>query len=415
MNPAPSRLFFHDPVTTARCDYEELRSHFARGVVAWAPARRPRDFASACRILAEAVVLGRELTVYDADFSAAEIEALGGGDEIDRTVEVACEAPPDVDSMLARARVAAGFRLGLFTSGSTGLPKKVVHSLAGLTRMLRVGGSHARDVWGFAYNPTHIAGVQVFLQAFFNANPLINLFQIDPAVARAELRRHGITHLSATPSFYRLLLPVEEPMPWVRAITLGGERCEAGLIERLRAAFPQARIHNLYASTEAGTVLAADGECFTIPEPLRDVVRLRGDRLELHASLLGEFSGRGQPAAGDWYETGDVVEIVSAEPLRFRIVSRDRDWLNVGGNKVNPAEVEEVLTAYPGIREARVFGRKNSVLGQLLCAELVAEAPPDEAALRAYVSGRLQAFKVPRVYSYVARLDRTRTGKLRRT
>ena len=107
--------------------------------------------------------------------------------------------------------------------------------------------------------------------------------------------------------------------------------------------------------------------------------------------------------------------MVSESPLRFRIVGRDRDWVNVGGNKVNPAEVEAVLLEHPGVREVRVFGRDNAVLGKVLCAEVVpAGAPVAEPELRQFLAARLQAFKVPRLIRSVPVLDLSRTGKLRR-
>jgi acyl-coenzyme A synthetase/AMP-(fatty) acid ligase len=85
--------------------------------------------------------------------------------------------------------------------------------------------------------------------------------------------------------------------------------------------------------------------------------------------------------------------------------------VNVGGHKVNPAEVEAVLLAYPGVAEARVYGRANSVLGQILVAEVVAAAAPDEVELRTFLSARLQAAKVPRLIKCVEQIARGRTGK----
>jgi acyl-coenzyme A synthetase/AMP-(fatty) acid ligase len=256
--------------------------------------------------------------------------------------------------------------------------------------------------------------VQVFFQALFNQNPLINLFQLPRETILDLIQRHGVTHLSATPTFYRLLLPADVALPGVVAVTLGGERTDAELLTRLRPLFPNARFRNLYASTEAGTLLTAEGDTFGIPAELADRVRIQDGRLQLHCSLLGEF-GSGRVVTGDWYDTGDVIEIVSAEPLRFRILSRDRDWVNVGGNKINPAEVEAALLAHPQVREARVFGRANPVLGQILCAEVVpAELPPVEAELRKFLATRLQPVKIPRMIRLVAELDKTRTGKLKR-
>ncbi len=117
--------------------------------------------------------------------------------------------------------------------------------------------------------------------------------------------------------------------------------------------------------------------------------------------------------------------------MRRRTAGRERDWVNVGGSKVNPHEVEAVLGEHTGVAQVRVFGRKNSVMGHILCAEVVAagrqsakgEAPSGEqdsqplteGALRAFAAERLQPFKVPRMIRFVDGLATTRTGKLSRT
>ena len=83
---------------------------------------------------------------------------------------------------------------------------------------------------------------------------------------------------------------------------------------------------------------------------------------------------------------------------------------------MNPREVESVLEEHPEVMRARVYGRKNSVLGQVLCAEVIARgAPPAEADLREFAGAQLQPFKVPRMIRFVDQIAATRTGKLSRT
>lgn len=428
-------ILFFDPVSGERVTYADLLASVQGEEITYAPSLCPARPAEAVLGLLRAVVLGRALTLYDSDFSDEEIRALGGSSELFAVQErVPRSGLNDIPTMLAKARAGDGFRLTLFTSGSTGLPKHVTHRLEGLIRTLRVGDKHRTSVWGLAYNPTHIAGVQVILQAFFNGNPLIHLFGHDRAQVNRALLNRGITHLSATPSFYRLLLPVETPFSNVRAVTLGGERSDPALLARLARLFPNARMRNLYASTEAGTLLVADGEVFGIAGGLAELVIVRNDRLHVHRSLLGEFcDGRRmvedveQPAnsqLSEWYDTGDVVEIVSEHPLRFRILARERDWVNVGGSKVNPQEVEAALGEHPAVRQVRVYGRDNSVMGSILVADVVFGKTDDEnqegeyslteLALRGWLNERLQAHKIPRLIRFVNCIDQTRTGKISR-
>lgn len=468
-------LLFIDPVTGEKLFYEELWENVSTGTVDNAPWVQPGTPGEAVRALLKAVILGQPLTLFDTDFSVEELDILGGTKtQLAKRICVEGSSWIDTVTMRKEARSQTGFALTLFTSGTTGRAKQFTHSLEGLTRMLKVSAAHESNVWGLAYNPTHIAGVQVILQAFFNGNLLVNLFKASREEIVRALVDHQVTYLSATPSFYRLLLPLKLPCARMRAITLGGERSDAALLAKLRYAFPSARIRNIYASTEMGTLLVAEGEVFAIPAELLARVVVRKNRLWIHRSLLGKTeSGKGKTEIGrsdlrgdggagwakrkvesgneesdgeaglrsqfsafsfqfsEWYDTGDDVEIVSDNPLRFEIMVRDRDWVNIGGQKVNPHEVEDLLHSHPDIRAARVFGRKNSVMGQVLCAEVVQgkaecrkqrtksrerEDTPqlNEAHLRTWLAARLQAVKVPRMIRFVDHLGTTRTGKLSR-
>jgi acyl-CoA synthetase (AMP-forming)/AMP-acid ligase II len=236
----------------------------------------------------------------------------------------------------------------------------------------------------------------------------VNLWGVEAGEMVERCRRWGVTHLSATPTFYRLLLASEFSLPAVQSLSIGGEAAETGLLVRLRARFPGARIHNIYASTEAGTLLMSDGETFRLPED--GSVRIDDGRLWIQRGALGRFD-----SSAEWYDTGDAVEIVATDPVRFRIAGRERCEINVGGEKVNPQEVEAVLSAHAGVAAVRVFGRKNSVTGEILAADVMrSRVAVTEAELRAFAAGRLPPLKVPRIICFVEKLELTRTGKMKR-
>ncbi|MDD3179532.1 MAG: fatty acid--CoA ligase family protein [Opitutaceae bacterium] len=407
--------WFIDGRSGATATYADLLAVLNQSPVRVRPLCQPGSPRDALKEIAAAVAFGTSLTLFDSDFGERELESLGHGNSpINHPVAVSGKG--EAVTVQALQELAAGkspARLGLFTSGSNGLPKLVVHPVGNLARTVKVSNRHRQDVWGFAYNPTHMAGILVYLQALANGCPVVDVFGLGREDVLAAIERHGITHLSATPSFYRLLLPVDRAMPGVRSITLGGENADAVLLERLHPLFPAARFHNIYASTEAGALLTSEGDAFSIGAGLEQLVVLREGRIHIHRSLLGVFAGAA--LEGEWYDTGDVVEVVSSEPLRFRIVARERDWVNVGGNKVNPCEVEAILEEFPGVRKVRVSGRANSVMGYILCAEIECSGPsPTESALRAFAATRLQPFKIPRLIRFVDRIAHTRTGKVSR-
>ena len=385
---------------------------------------QPASSRDALLQVSAAIAAGFDLVLFDRSLAASEVLALGfHPSQVNQPVLVGQSATVTREGLHKLVTGGSHARLGLFTSGSTGLPKLVWQGVANLARAVRVSPRNEEAVWALAYSPTHVAGIQVYLQALANGCTLVDVFGLDRVSVLAALERHKVTHISATPSFYRLLLPMDRPLAHVRSVTLGGESADAWLLQKLAILFPQARLHNVYASTEAGTLLVADGDVFAISPGLEGKVVLRDGRIHVHHSLLGEFVQTGDlPQEGakstksdEWYDTGDVIEVVKAEPLRFRIVARQRDWVNVGGSKVNPHEVEAVLGEHPDVAQVRVLGRKNSVLGQILCAEVVCRNPAvTEAELRSFAASRLQPHKIPRSIRFVDNIARTRTGKVSR-
>src|SRR5829696_473825 len=142
----------------------------------------------------------------------------------------------------------------LATSGTTGVPKLVEHTLASLTRTMRKSVSHAQLRWGQLFDMSRFAGCQVFLQGVIGGGGLI---LPDPGEPLQEginlLRTHGCSALSATPTLWRKILMTEESRQLqLRQVTLGGEIADDAILRSLRARFPLATIVHIYASTEAG-------------------------------------------------------------------------------------------------------------------------------------------------------------------
>lgn len=356
---------------------------------------------------------GNEVTILDPDFSEDEIvHLLGSADLLNKKVEVNLNAG-SFEEIIELIEKGDGL-LTLFTSGTTGLPKKVAHQVQNLTRGVRRSATHLQDVWALAYNPTHMAGIQVFFQALYNQNRMVNVFQKSRDDIFDAIREQEITHISGTPTFFRMLLPADQTFQNVKRITFGGERSDTVLHDKIRLLFPNASVNNIYASTEAGTLLIGRGDEFQIRDEVAGLVEIKENELLVHRSLIGKNDDL--KLSGDWYHTSDIVEITSESPLRFKIISRGNDLINVGGNKVNPNEVEDCLLKLDNIKECRVYGRPNSVLGTILCAEYVTfdNEEIEVHKIKSKLSEWLQDFKIPRIIKQVQSLDTTRTGKLKR-
>ena len=411
-----SRAFLVDALTGRVISYDQLIGELNGPEQDLPEYVYSADIHAIFKAYLRALLFEGKMILLDSDFSADEIlELVPEEGALGRVSHHRLERPiADLEDLVQRLRLSEGAEIGFFTSGTTGLPKRVDHTFGSLARAVRYGGGHAADTWAFAYNPTHIAGCQVFLQAVLNGNALVNVFGLGREETIAALEQNAVTHISATPTFYRMLLPAGRPLPFVRRVTFGGERLDPLLEKRLRAVFPEARFMNLYGSTEAGTLLAAEEDVFTIREGMEKWIRIEAGQIMVHRDMLGTFASN--PVADDWYATGDMVEVVSGEPLRFRILHRDSELINVGGYKVNPAEVEAALRALDGVHDARVYGEANSVMGNLVCCDLVPDGTAiSEKEIRQQLSQTLQPFKIPRIFTFVESIEQTRTGKLKRT
>lgn len=364
------------------------------------------------RNLILALIYNRSITLLDSDLRAGELQDLGVS-ELQAVPIEDVRSWGSIEEVIGAVQASTA-EVVMFTSGTTGQPKKVVHTPASLMRNIRYQPEAAKHVWGYAYNPTHMAGLQVFLQALCNGSMLVNLFRCTRSEIYDLIVRYQITHLSATPTFYRLLLPVGSVCPTVRRVTFGGEKSDAKLHGEILQIFPAAKINNIYASTEAGALFSSRNDAFHVPAQIRDKVRIEEGELLIHRSLLGH-----SPTfqfEDDYYHTGDLVEWVNQEEGIFRIVSRKNELINVGGYKINPNEVEEVIRQLSQVQNCVVYGKSNSVLGNILCAdiEILSGTTITESEVRQMLATRLQSFKIPRRIRFVEHIELTKTGKLKR-
>lgn len=362
--------------------------------------------------LINALVTSHPLVLLDSDINPSEIDDLD-----ESKVNVAKSIVPisfeSMDEVVSAVQNSMS-DITIFTSGTTGQPKKVVHNISTLTRSVRLGNKYKGQVWAYAYNPTHMAGLQVFFQAFENQNTLVNVFNQPREYVYQQIQDKMITHISATPTFYRLLLPFEQAYESVIRVTLGGEKSDQHLYDSIIKIFPNAKINNVYASTEAGSLFASKGDCFQIPEAIKDKFKVKDGELLIHKSLLG--NSESFKFTNDYYLSGDLIEWVDEAQGVFRFKSRKNELINVGGYKVNPGEVEIAIQDIKGVRQAIVYGKANSILGNVLCADVVLEPnyKLTELDIKKVLGAQLQDFKVPRRIKFVGEISLTRTGKMKR-
>ena len=414
-----SKVFYRDLTTGQSTSYVELLKDLT-SATHYNLYCRSKDYYVVFKSIVLSLLLNQEIILLDDDLSQEEVESQVGKiqnsevliSEVDRVFLSRILTLDELFENITKSQ--KNWRITLFTSGTTGIPKMISHDFTSITRSVKQTNKHTSSVWGFAYNSTHMAGIQVFFQALLNKNTIVKLFKLEREDILKEINDNKITHISATPTFYRLLLPVDQVCPSVERLTSGGERFDRKVFESLSRMFPNASIVNVYASTEAGTVFASDGDTFSVKPNFKNLVKFENDELYLHKTIMGS-SNTIQLQQNEWYATGDLIQIISKDPIRFIFISRKNEMINVGGYKVNPGEVEDVLKMIDGIKQVRVYGKKNSLLGNIICADILrTNSEITELDIRAVLQNKIQDFKIPRVIKFVESIETTRTGKIKR-
>lgn len=276
------------------------------------------------------------------------------------------------------------------TTGTTGQPKAARHDWTLLGRTVASVQRRPDQRWLLAYGPHQFAGIQVIQHVLASQATLIAPFPRQPRDGLEALGPHSVTCVSATPTYWRFLLAEAHSrgveLPPLQQITLGGEAIPADLLGELERAFPGARISQVYASTEFGSVASVgDGRpglsvdsLFSEANPSSRLKVVDGELwVRSRAGMIGyagEAAGTTTPAE-EWRATGDLVEIVGDRVL-FR--GRESEVINVGGVKVHPLPIEERILELDEVAMVRVFGRANKLTGAIVAVDVVPRTDLDQ-------------------------------------
>jgi acyl-coenzyme A synthetase/AMP-(fatty) acid ligase len=343
-------------------------------------------------------------------------------------IQVSCE--PSIIPATEDTANGASTEWVLVTSGTTGVPKMVVHDLASLTAPLQAPSpADGATVWGTFYDIRRYGGLQIYLRALLGGASLV-LSNPEESVADhlARLAQHGVTHLSGTPSHWRRALmnpAIEKIAP--RYVRLSGEIADQAILDGLRATFPQAVIGHAYASTEAGVAFDVNDDLAGFRADYfaatRDDVEMKivdGSLRIRSPRTASAYLGTAQPLADadGFVDTGDIVE---QHDGRCLFAGRKGGIINIGGMKVHPEEVEAVINRHPRVRMSLVRGRQSPITGSVVVADVVLSSGQDLESARQievkndilkFCSNALPRHKVPASISFVPKLDVAATGKL---
>ncbi len=293
--------------------------------------------------------------------------------------------------------------LVLFSSGSTGEPKGALHNFARLLEKFKVRRHTLRAITFLLLD--HIGGINTLLYILSNTGTIIAIEDRNPDAVCATIEKHKVELLPTSPTFLNMLLLSEVyrryDLSSLQRITYGTEPMPESTLKRLSQIFPNATLQQTYGLSELGILRSKSRSNDTL------WVKVGGEGYETkvvdnilwikaESAMLGYLNAPSPFDEEGWFNTGDEVEV---EGEYLKILGRRSEMINIGGEKVYPAEVESMLMELDNILDASVRGEPNPITGQMVVAKLTLAEPEDSVALRKRIRSALKdrtaAYKIP--------------------
>jgi acyl-CoA synthetase (AMP-forming)/AMP-acid ligase II len=310
---------------------------------------------------------------------------------------------PAPNPMLDEFRAMKRAGLILFSSGSTGAPKGMLHDFERVMEKFRAARSPVIAIPFLMLD--HFGGINTILAITSSLGTVVTTENRAIATICEAIEKYKVDLLPTTPSFLTLLvatkLSAKYDLSSLKRITYGTEIMPQATLDRIRVRFPEVELQQTYGLSEVGVLRSQsrpDGSLW---------VRIGGSGFETQVRdgilwvrseyrMVGYLNAPSGFDADGWFNTQDKVDV---DGDYFRILGRVTDLINVGGQKVYPAEVEDVILAQPNITDVVVTGEPHALLGHIVVAKVrLAEPEPLDALrlrIRKVCLAKLSAYKVP--------------------
>lgn len=293
--------------------------------------------------------------------------------------------------------------LVLFSSGSTGKSKAALHNCSSLLEKFKTPRHTYRTLVFLMLD--HIGGINTLLYTLANGGTIVVVEDRNPAIVCRGIERHGVELLPTSPTFLNLLLISEEyqnhDLSSLKLITYGTEPMAEHTLKRIHDIFPGVSLVQTYGLSELGILRSKSKDSTSL------WVKVGGEGFETKvvdgilwvrakSAMLGYLNAPSPFDGEGWFNTGDAVEV---DGEYMRILGRQSDIINVGGEKVYPAEVESVLMQMENIKDVVVYGEKNPITGNVVVARVSLFEQEDALTLkrriRAFCKCELAPYKIP--------------------
>jgi acyl-CoA synthetase (AMP-forming)/AMP-acid ligase II len=303
-----------------------------------------------------------------------------------------------IDSL--RATGHAG--LVLFSTGTTGRPKAILHDLTLFLKRFETPRPTLRTINFLLFD--HIGGINTLLHTLFNKGVVVAPSTRSVDSVLETCRRFNVEVLPTTPTFLRLMLisgVVPSKVPGsLKVITYGTERMDQPTLDELCRLLPNIDFRQTFGMSELGIVrvksearnslfMKIGGEGVET-KVVNNILQIRSQ-----SRMLGYLNAPSPFDSDGWYDTKDIVEFRDGF---YKVTGRIGDVINVGGLKFMASEVERIALDYPNVGLVKAVPKKNPITGQHveLLVQPVSDSAFDKELLMTYLKQRLQPHMVPK-------------------
>jgi len=299
----------------------------------------------------------------------------------------------------------------LFSSGSTGQPKAMVHDLSVLLDSYQNKKQKQLSIMVFLLFD-HIGGINTLFNVLvMGAKAVIPENRNADTIARI-IEQEQVKILPASPTFLNLLLLSDVlsryDLSSIRMITYGSEAMPESLLSKVKQAFPKAKLLQTFGTSETGIARVNSRSSTSldikIDDPNLEYKVVNGELwLKSKTQILGYLNASMESFTDDgWFCTGDLVE--QSEDGYLKIIGREKEVINVGGEKVLPAEVESQLLTIDGVEDCLVYGQNNAITGQTVVADIVKSKSINSKDLKQLIRKecfkKMERFKIPTKFNF---------------
>lgn len=313
--------------------------------------------------------------------------------------------------------------LVLFSSGSTGESKAAVHDFVRLFEKYRTRRQDLRTLTFLLYD--HIGGVDTLFYSLSNGSCIITVRDRSAETVCKAVQDHKVEVLPVSPSFLNLLILSQVykryDLSSLKYITYGAEVMPETTLKKCHELFPDVTLLQKFGTTEVGTLRSksksSDTTWVKIGGEGYDVRVIDGIlQIKARSAILGYLNAPSPFTEDGWFITGDLVE---CNGEYMKILGRKKEMINVGGEKVNPAEVENIIYQLENVNEVGVYGEENPIMGNIVCAKISLIESEDHKTfikkVKSHCASKLERYKVPVKITIVDhKLHSDRFKKMRR-